>query len=62
MAIMEVFSDFQTYIEEDQDNREVFMCIFVASYECSVRVNIKHASAVLLLLRDTVKLQQVEDS
>ena len=27
MAIMEIFSDFQVYIEEDQDTREVFIIL-----------------------------------
>ena len=27
MAIMETFSDFQVYIEEDQDTREVFIML-----------------------------------
>jgi len=31
LTIMEVFSDFQVYIEEDQDVREVFI-VFIVIY------------------------------
>jgi len=31
MAIMDVFSDFQVYIEEDQDTREVLLLLSFAN-------------------------------